>query len=360
MTTGRGAGRSVVSVVLVHYRTPELLPAALDAIGSQLAELGLDHELLVVDNSGDANAFDRPRTRVLQPGSNLGYAGALVAGVEASRGEVLIAMNPDVVVGAGCVAALLDCLAQEAPIAGPRFYWDEERQVLLPPGEERSLAAELLRALATRSRAATRVARRRWRRHARRHWQASAPIESTALSGALLAMRRQAWDRVGPFDAGYPLYFEETDWLARARRQGLRALHVPAAPAQHHFDQSARAEPRVEQWYAQSCRRFRERHYGRAVARLLERIEVGGDRGEEPAPWPPAMRAAAPLWVELSPRACGYPAAAQPAVADASSWRLPPDVRACHPALDLHVTLATESGRELGRYRLPAAGRADR
>ncbi|HVS63137.1 MAG TPA: glycosyltransferase family 2 protein [Thermoanaerobaculia bacterium] len=353
--TGAGATAPAVSVVLVHYRTPELLPATLSAVGAQLDELGLEHELLVVDNSGDAAAagpLEPPGVRVLHPGANLGYAGGLVAGVEASRGEALVLMNPDVLVGAGCLGALLDPLTRDAEVAGPRFYWDEERRLLLPPGEERDLPAELLRALATRSPAVAGLARRRWRRHARRHWQARQPIESWTLSGALLALRRGTWERVGPFDTGYPLYFEETDWLIRARRRGVRALHVPAATAVHHFDQSAQGEPRAQHWYAESCRRFRRRHYGRLATRVLERTEAASGAPAGLAAWPPLEDLRGPLCVEVSPRACGFPAAAEPSVAEPSAWSLPATIRDRHPKLALHVTLCAGAGREVGRYTL--------
>ncbi|HVS14440.1 MAG TPA: glycosyltransferase [Thermoanaerobaculia bacterium] len=357
MTPPAPASRPAVSVVAVHYRTPGLLDPALRAVAQQLEAVGVGFELLVVDNSADAPELELAATRVLRPAGNLGYAGGLAAGVEASRGEVLVAMNPDVVVLPGCLGALLEALAAGAGAAGPRFFWDAGRRLLLPPAEERSLASELLRALAARAAVLGPLARRRWRRHARRHWMASQPLASFALSGALLAIRRAAWDAVGPFDAGYPLYFEETDWLERARRRGVRASYVPGAEAVHRFDQSGRLEHRREEWYARSCRRFRERRYGRLAARLLERVEATPSAaGAPPARLPPA-RVAEPVWVEVSPRAQGFPAAAEPGVAAIGSWQLPAEIRAHHPDLGLYLTWSDRRGRELGRHALGGADR---
>jgi GT2 family glycosyltransferase len=345
------AARPAVSVIVVHYRTPELLGPALDAVAAQLGALALRFEILVVDNSADAGRLEGDGVRVLEPGANLGYAGGAALGAESSNGEVLVVMNPDVLVAPHCLGRLLDALAAGAPVAGPRFFWDEGRRVVLPPGERRDFLSELLGAFAAGSPRLARVARRRWRGHAKRHWQATGPIESYELSGALLAIRRDAWQRVGPFDAGYPLYFEETDWLLRARRAGLRPLYVPAATALHRFDQSAGAEPGKTEWYALSCRRFRERHHGRLAARLLERVESSPARPPRLGAWPPAGDVGqGPRWLELSPRPCGVPAAADVSVEDLASWRLPADVRRHHPGLRLHLTLCAASGRELGRY----------
>ena len=148
-------------------------------------------------------------------------------------------MNPDVLVLPGCLPALLAALRAGAAVAGPRFYWDRGRRLLLPPAELRTRREELLRLLAGKRGGWAARARRRWRRHARRHWEAREPLPSHALSGSLLALRRSAWEAVGPFDEGFRLFFEETDWLLRARRQGLAGRYVPAAEAVHLYSQSA-------------------------------------------------------------------------------------------------------------------------
>jgi GT2 family glycosyltransferase len=271
-------------------------------------------------------------------------------------------MNPDVRVLPGCLAALVAALGSGAAAAGPRFYWDEERRMLLPPGEERGRAAELLALLAAHDERWAARARRRWRRHARRHWQALRPVVSHALSGSLLALSRAAWRRVGPFDTGFRLYFEETDWLRRARRLGLPALHVPAAEAIHLHARSAAREPRAGEWFEDSARRFRERHYGRAFTRLLALADLR-------LPRRPAVRLSAlprrgpdlagrsfPLWIEVSPNPTGYPAAAERLDRPPEGgWRLPADVAARLSGAELALQLVDERGRELGRWALSPA-----
>ena len=49
------------------------------------------------------------------------------------------------------------------------------------------------------------------------------------LTGACLAVTRDGWRRVGRFDEGFRLYYEETEWLLRARSRGVRAVLAPAA-----------------------------------------------------------------------------------------------------------------------------------
>lgn len=329
-----------LAIVLVHYRAAGLAARAVDAFAADLAAAGVEREILIVDNGSDASdreilreLAERPGVRLLDPGANLGYAGGVNRGVAATTAEALVILNPDVFVRPGLTAALLAELATGTGVAGPRFFWDEERRFLLPPGDTTTRRDALFEILAARSAGAARHARRRWRCHARRHWEARGTIPSHHLSGALLAFRRDAWERVGPFDESYPLYFEETDWLRRAAAAGVRSAHVPAAEAIHLHDQSAAGEPRAAEWFAVSARRFRERYHGRFFTRGLGALARGwpARSTEEPAmklplALPPGLGAGA--WLELSPNPSGYPAAAErlDGLTEGSSWQLPPNL----------------------------------
>src|SRR6185295_4708557 len=241
-----------LAVILVHYHTPDLAVDAVGALRVDLAAAGLAAEWLLVDNGSDAaerSRLDSLGVRRIDPGTNLGYAGGVNLGMASCTAEVVVLMNPDVLVLPGCVPALLGRLQAGAAVAGPAFFWDRGRRLLLPPGEARSRREELFAVLAGRDERWAARARRRWRRHARRHWESRSPLASHALSGGLLAIRRSAWERVGPFDEGFRLFFEETDWLLRARRHGVRSEYVPGAEAIHLYHQSAGAEPRARQWF---------------------------------------------------------------------------------------------------------------
>jgi GT2 family glycosyltransferase len=383
-----------VAVVIVHYDTPGLTAAAVSALRADFDRSGLRAECVIVDNGNRAADADVLRglgavATVISAGRNLGYAGGVNFGIahtsasaSASTSAVasasapaplLVAMNPDVIVEPGCLAALCRELRAGAAAAGPRFSWDRAGRLLLPPTERRDLTSASLARLTARGPRWARLARAVWRRHARRHWLARRSVRSFALSGALLAIRRDAWDRIGPFDDRFQLYFEETDWLARLARDGGQARYVPSARAAHHYNSSARHEPAAAAWFAASARRFEEKHGGRASRWLasLTSVEPGksGDSvksGESGEPGEPARSlgsrgsrgtrgsveaveslesleqrkheapaidvTSAAGWIEVSSAAAGYPAAAERLDARADRdpavrrWRLPDDV----------------------------------
>lgn len=395
-----------VGVVFVHYHTPELARRAVASAERELTAAagdGVSGRIVVVDNGSDAagaSVLAGTGAEVLRPPDNLGYAGGLGAGAERlADADVLVLANPDVELLPGAFAALLAALARGAAVAGPRFFWDHGRRLRLPPTEPRDAWSEALGLLAPRSPAWAARARRRWRRHARRHWWAAGEIASPHLSGALLAVTRAAWERVGPFDTGFRLYFEETDWLTRLARAGLAARYVPAAEVVHAFARSAAGEPRAAEWFRQSAARYAAKHHGRprravmaALARGTARRaggmatggagklavgevlsgEAGGVAGAfaaglggKPATSAGAARDAtagaegappdldlaplgteAPLWLELSPRPEGFPAAGEPLSAGAATWILPEEVRA-GLAGTWWARVVDEEGREL-------------
>lgn len=380
-----------LGVVLVHYHTPELARRAVASLERELAALagqGVRGRLMIVDNGSDAAGREilaGLAAEVLRPAENLGYAGGINAGVaHLPDSHALLLANPDLELLPGALGALLAALDRGAAVAGPRFFWDAGRRLRLPPTEARDTWSAALAALAPRSPAWAARARRRWRRHARRHWLARNDIASLALSGALLAVTRGAWDRVGPFDTRFRLYFEETDWLRRLQRAGLSSRYVPAAEVVHSFAQSAAAEPRAAEWFRESAARYAAKHQGRlrraamaALARAAAQppavADVEAARSFR-APGPDAnggaaagatagepeqegrldlssIRAGRRLWVELSPRPEGFPAAAEPLTSGARDWRLPAEVRAGLVGT-WWAQVTDESGRELLRRRL--------
>lgn len=313
-----------VAAVLVHYHTPELVAPAWEALEKDAAASGLELEGILVDNGSSPEARAELAAlplELIEPGSNLGYAGGVNLGVASSRAEVVVAMNPDVWVRPGCLGALVEALESGAAVAGPRFFWDEARHFLLPPTETRGRWRELRALLAQRAGWGVRVARRAWRRRAHRFWEAREPYRCTELSGALLAFQRETWERVGPFDESFQLYFEETDWLLRLVAAGLEPRYVPAAEAVHLFEQSSVREPSAQGWFDESARRFRRRHYGLPFALFFEflarHLPTGERRADRHLPGCDEIESSPKLrrrvaWLEVSRSPLGFPAAGRP------------------------------------------------
>lgn len=208
----------MISAIFVTYRSAEPCRQAIDGFRAGARDAGEEAEVVAVVNSGDAEEAEALRPgadRVLAPPRNLGFAGGLNAGIEVARGEILFLANPDLVFAPDSVAHLLEAVRRDAfCVAGPRFFLDDAMTLHLPPAEEPHPASLVRRRLAFDE------TRRRhvFERDARRalfEARSSGVRTVSALSGALVVGSRRTLSRVGPFDEGYALYYEENDWQRR-------------------------------------------------------------------------------------------------------------------------------------------------
>jgi cellulose synthase/poly-beta-1,6-N-acetylglucosamine synthase-like glycosyltransferase len=83
------------------------------------------------------------------------------------------------------------------------------------------------------------------------------------LSGACILTHRDVVAACGGFDERFQLYYEDTDWCRRVRRQGYRLYYVPNAEVAHLYNQSARQEgATAHQKFAESAVHYFQKHYG--------------------------------------------------------------------------------------------------
>lgn len=265
----------MISLVVVNYRSATL---AAEAIRSARASSQSPLQAIVVDNSCDpAEAAQlQPLADVLlTPPSNLGYAGAINLARVHCTGEVLIVCNPDVVFFRSAIDYLIRAVRdKQFAVAGPAFYWDAAQEWILPPSELPTLLNKADEAIASWL---PRWSRRRDRRRFRDRltfWKIDETTPVRAVSGAVMAIDTQAFDRVGGFDERFALYFEENDFLRRIAAAGGRVAYVPAARCRHVYNQSAGSDrARAAAAYAASEEAYFLKWYGRAAVRAVRAIE---------------------------------------------------------------------------------------
>ncbi len=317
------------TLVVVNYHAAEM---ARRAIETARAASSTPLQTIVVDNSGDP----AERERVAQAGADLvieaadnpGYGEGANRGRAAAEGEVLIVANPDVVFAPGSIDRLAAAIGREDVVmSGPRFVWDAAGAWLLPPPELPTRMREVGRVLAGRSDAWRRAWWRRRRASRARFWRSEMPTRVEALSGAVLCIRTDAFDRAGGFDPRFRLYFEEIDLMARLRAAGGSLLHVPEATCRHLYNQSAGRTRGAASLYVESEFRFLAKWYGERFARwALSR--------REPLP-SPVRFASAPAGSPISLPAGDWLVEASPAADFSTSagtfsaggpLRIPPEV----------------------------------
>lgn len=208
-----------ISIIIPLWQGEDTIADCLHALDANTD--GFACEIICVDNdSPDESAAivagEFPHVRLLAQPVNLGFAGGVNAGIDAAQGDLFVLLNQDCLVMLGWLSALVDAIQQkpEYGIAGCTILNDDGTinhagAYLSRPGAYGVHLTEI---------------------------DDDAPKKVDYVTGAVFAIRREAWEAVGPFDADfYPAYFEETDYCYRARSQGFETIYVPDARAKHLF-----------------------------------------------------------------------------------------------------------------------------
>jgi GT2 family glycosyltransferase len=244
----------------------------------EAAVAGVEPEVVAVEHSEDTAELARIEAvgvdRLLER-PNRGYAAGLNSGVTEAGGEVLLLANPDIRFFPGSVGSLLEGVTQGFDVVGPQFVWDDDGRVLLPAAEDPAPGAEFGRALRRRSPRMWKSGLPRTLDQTWRLWTARETLPVAGLRGALLTVSREALGRFGPFDEGYFLYYEETEWLWRARRRGARLGLAAGARVQHRWGHATGRSDGAAEREEVSRRRFVARNYGGLWRRILRASSSG-------------------------------------------------------------------------------------
>jgi N-acetylglucosaminyl-diphospho-decaprenol L-rhamnosyltransferase len=233
---------SPLTAIVVAFDSAHALPECLGALEADGVPV------IVVDNAStddSAAIAERQGVRVIRNARNEGYGRANNAGVRAAETELVLIVNPDVVVQRGAAAALVDAA---------RRYSDAEffaPQIVEPSGrvffQPRSLLARYL----TNPNGRTSLP----------EGEACAPF----FSGACFLIRRDLFLRLGGFDENIFLFYEDDDLCRRVADTGSALIYVPKAVVRHARGRSStpkRGRIFKSRWHQAWSRAYVSRKYG--------------------------------------------------------------------------------------------------
>jgi N-acetylglucosaminyl-diphospho-decaprenol L-rhamnosyltransferase len=224
------------ALVIVNYRSAELTARCVDL--ARASARGVRLEPVVVDNaSGDRSPA---RLRALHPGLNVleqpangGFAAGVNTGFAASSAPFVVLLNPDTEPRPGALARLVEHLRAHprVGVAAPLL--------LHPDGGFQHSAHRRFPSLLTLfvdfCVPLGLLIGRRPDLHphelTREETERGGPVAH--VNGSALAVRREAYLDAGPFDEGFFMYLEETEWQQRLRGAGWTVEVVPQAEVVH-------------------------------------------------------------------------------------------------------------------------------
>jgi GT2 family glycosyltransferase len=304
----------VSAVVVSHLSAREAIDSVASLRQAFRAE-GIVGEIILVDcGSGPAetHALERAGADLFLPlAENRGYAGGVNAGLARAGSFRILVCNADVVFHPDAVRTLSEAIDDPSVgAAAPLAFWDTEERVRLPAGWPPSFLSDLAQLSIGRwpSRSERRFSS--FARETLRLWDRGGTTRQ--LSGAVLAVRREVFDRVGRFDERFPFEFEETEWEDRVRARGFALKFVPRARIRHVWGASAAASRETSARRAESRRIYWRRRYGRLGKAILERAIRRSIAPAYPRLSEPRLPARPGTWVALSTNPSVLPFAGAP------------------------------------------------
>jgi GT2 family glycosyltransferase len=302
----------LVSVVIVGFNSLEWLVECLPSLARQNYS---PLEIIVVDNGSSDDPCPwlqnhHPEVKALRLEKSGSLSQAINFGVARSRGDFFLLLNPDILLDPSAVAHLVEIARQDpacaAVAAKLKLWW----------------APAFLNGLGNY------VGPFSWGTDIGLghldlgqfdRWE---EIPSACFAATLIP--RSAWDKVGPVDEGFPLYYEDAEWCYRARSLGFVIRPAPRAVVLHAFGgrrpsgQADPLTPRKLERVAYGRLRFAYTRTHKLLPRFLRNYALedllNGARAFLRFDWP-LIRAYGAAWLKFSREWAGLRSARAQALA---------------------------------------------
>jgi GT2 family glycosyltransferase len=256
-----------IGAVIVTYNSQGEIGPCLDSVMSRV------ESVIVVDNASSdgtlAEVRERPFATLVANTGNRGFAAAVNQAIQALNTPYLLLLNPDAVLQTGLEVLAAACAEPGVGATAGKLTDSQGR----PQAGFSVRRFPTPLALSFEALGLNRI----WsgnpvnRRYRCLDLNLEVPADVEQPAGAFLMIRRQAWQAVGGFDEGfYPIWFEDVDFLKRARSAGFRVRYAPGAVARHVGGHSVGRIPwesREVCWYG-SLIRYSFKHF-RITGRVL-------------------------------------------------------------------------------------------
>lgn len=243
------------SFIVVNYKTPELSEACLRSLLAKSFAAG--DEIIIIDNgSGDDSAARLqalalefgPTLHLLLSPFNRGFAAANNLGAQIARGDYLFFVNSDTIFKEDTAKKLRTVFEAEKSVGilAPRLIKLQGQDQEFSFGTFPSLRSLIFQRKKNEALASS------GRNLQMTDW----------VSGAAMAVRRELWEKIKPWDEAYFMYFEDVDFCWRAQKAGYQVAVLNTAPLIHLGGGSWDLDKDKKNRYYQAQTHFFQKHYG--------------------------------------------------------------------------------------------------
>lgn len=259
-----------LSVIIVNYNVKYYLDQCIRSVLRAFEKMNTPAEIIVVDNHSADGSVDYleqrypqklyPMVRFVRSAHNLGFARANNIAIRQSRGEYVLLLNPDTIVGEDALKASVDFMDahEDAGAVGVRMLGAQGRR-----------AMESRRGLPTPMVSFFKMLGfcNRWPHHrlfgkyymGYLPWDEPSQIE--VVSGAYCMLRRKALDEVGLLDEDFFMYGEDIDLSYRVLKGGYHNYYLPVDILHYKGESTQKSSFRYVHVFYEAMLIFFRKHY---------------------------------------------------------------------------------------------------
>ena len=235
-----------LSFVIVNYQSEKYLEECVSSIKEKI--LGMEYEIIVVNND-NLEAKLPSGVKIINSGKNIGFGAACNMGARNAQGEILCFLNPDTEIISENIQELLDEFNKDDNLAiiGPKLISDKNEVQEWIAGKETTIVSTLLNNLGYR--------------RDKKIWGSASPIECAWVSGAVMFICKDIFQKLGGFDESFFMYFEDIDLCQRARLAGYKVLYFPNFVIKHFGGKSFLDKKTQKRYYRKSQLRYFKKYF---------------------------------------------------------------------------------------------------
>jgi len=230
-----------LSVVITHYKTPELLALCIDSI--KKTAKNIPYEIIVVDSETSIEnkkfILSRyPEVNFIGFEKNVGYAKLVNAGIKEAKGKYILILNADIIVLENAIKTMLDYLEvnDTVGIVGPQLL-DFTNKI-----QASCFADPTPRAILARRTffGKTKQGKEELKKFTIGDWDKKSVREVDWVQGSAMLVRKELVNKIGLMDEAFFMYFEDADWCRRFRKNGYKVVYLPSAQMAHYYHRASK------------------------------------------------------------------------------------------------------------------------
>ncbi|HPI91499.1 MAG TPA: glycosyltransferase family 2 protein [Deltaproteobacteria bacterium] len=205
-----------VAIIILNWNSPTETTGLLDTLEAQPYE---DSHTIVIDNHSTDDSMEklsayRGTITLIRNEKNLGYAGGNNVGIDTAidmQADYIWILNPDIRPTQEALSLLVETMDRDASIAavGPRICYRDHPETVYSDG---GLVYPERGFLVIHKNTGKTIQ------------ELNEPVISSVdyANGSAILLRSKALEKIGTFREDFFLYYEETEWCLRAKRQGWK------------------------------------------------------------------------------------------------------------------------------------------